>query len=167
MEDLFIEKIVPQRADASIYVKRLLLVLAFFLLVFLMLMLPSLASLWPLIFVGGGYAVYYVWTSMNLEHEYILVNEILDIDRIIAKRKRKRLIELTARDVEEAAPLSAEKLAHFRRASSLKLLDVSSRRPEAERYYLKCRHDGENMLIIMDYEERIFMGLRRYNPSAF
>lgn len=40
------------------------------------------------IFYGG----YYFMSATNVEYEYILTNDEIDFDKIIAKRKRKRLV---------------------------------------------------------------------------
>lgn len=41
---------------------------------------------------GSLYGGYILITNMSVEYEYIVTNGEMDIDKIIAKRRRKRLI---------------------------------------------------------------------------
>ena len=58
------------------------------------------------------YGAYYLFTSQNVEYEYIVTNDELDIDKVIAKRKRSRLISVEIGKFtafgkeEEAEPIS-------------------------------------------------------------
>lgn len=42
--------------------------------------------------IGIFYAAYYLSGNFSVEYEYIITNDEMDIDKIIGKRKRKRLI---------------------------------------------------------------------------
>lgn len=57
-----------------------------------------------LVLAGG------VWLlgNFNIEYEYILTNNDLDIDKVIGKRKRKRMISLDVSTAEAFAPYPAE-----------------------------------------------------------
>lgn len=89
--DFYAEYLVAKKADGSDMAKKVLIGIAtallagFFLAVFI---LPICLVLAGLVFYGG----YYLITGLDTEYEYILTNGELDIDKIIGKRKRKRLI---------------------------------------------------------------------------
>lgn len=63
-----------------------------------------------LIFLGMGLFFYGVWlvNGMGIEYEYIVTNTELDIDKIIGKRKRKRMITVDLTHAEEFAPLNGD-----------------------------------------------------------
>ena len=52
-----------------------------------------------------------VWMlqGASVEYEYIVTNDDLDIDKIIGKRKRKRMVTISLRSVQEIAAYTGEK----------------------------------------------------------
>ncbi len=59
-----------------------------------------------LVFGALGLGVYLV-SNMDVEYEYIVTNNELDIDKIIGRRKRKRMITIDLRSAEDLAPYPA------------------------------------------------------------
>lgn len=49
---------------------------------------------------GAAYLIYRIATSTNIEYEYCVTNGELDVDKIIAQRKRVRLFSVNVRDFE-------------------------------------------------------------------
>jgi len=66
------------------------------------------AQLFLMLVVGILIGAYYLAIQLNVEHEYIVTNGEIDIDRIIAKRRRKRLCTIPPLDVEIMAPYTDE-----------------------------------------------------------
>lgn len=60
-----------------------------------------------LVFLGIGIFFLGVWlvSGMSIEYEYIVTNTELDIDKIIGKRKRKRMITIDLTRADDFAPL--------------------------------------------------------------
>ena len=48
---------------------------------------------------GLLYCIYYFWTALNLEFEYILTGSEMDVDRISAHRSRKHLLTVDCKDI--------------------------------------------------------------------
>lgn len=53
---------------------------------------------------GAVWLTVYIMQGLNVEYEYIVTNDDLDIDKITGKRKRKRLISVDLKSVDEFAP---------------------------------------------------------------
>lgn len=70
--------------------------------------LVLVSGLLLLIFLGLGLFFLGVWiaSGMSIEYEYIVTNTEMDIDKIIGKRKRKRMITVDLTKAEEFAPLN-------------------------------------------------------------
>ena len=104
MQDVFVEYMVAQRKTPKTTLLKALIVVAFIVLApsFLMFshLLGPLSFLGALFFVGGGYCAYFFIISMNLEFEYTITNGEMDVDKIIAQRRRKRLMSIKLREVE-------------------------------------------------------------------
>ena len=65
--------------------------------------------------VGFGYAAYMLITAQTLEYEYCVTNGDIDIDSIVAKRKRKRVVSVAGRKVESLEPFTGSVPAGFDR----------------------------------------------------
>ena len=68
--------------------------------------------------VGFGYAAYMLITAQTLEYEYCVTNRDIDIDSIVAKRKRKRVVSVAGRKVESLEPFTGSVPAGFDRTVS-------------------------------------------------
>ena len=65
--------------------------------------------------VGFGYAAYMLITAQTLEYEYCVTNGDIDIDSIVAKRKRKRIVSVAGRKIERLEPFDGAPPAGFDR----------------------------------------------------
>lgn len=107
--DVFIEQIVKKKMTTADMLKIVgicfLTILVIFASFMIFPMIPAVGSflsmLSPLIIVGACYGAYYLITAQNLEYEYIMTNGEIDIDKIINRRKRKRMITVNTRDFSE------------------------------------------------------------------
>ena len=55
------------------------------------------------------YGAWHLITSQNIEYEYCVTNGDMDIDRIIAQRKRERLVSVSGRKIESAGRYYADR----------------------------------------------------------
>ena len=90
--DVFFEQIIPiRRTGKTVALFFGIWILAALLSAFVFLILGSFS----LIFIFGiGYGAYFLSSKLNVEYEYIITNGILDIDKIINKSSRKRMISV-------------------------------------------------------------------------
>ena len=78
--DIFIEKMIRKNKDIYDYLIIIgVLILGLILMVALA---PLLKSFLPLLFAAIGYGVYLAITSRNIEFEYIVTNDELDVERL-------------------------------------------------------------------------------------
>ncbi len=105
--DVFVEQIVRKKKDgkdmaiiASVW--SALLLISTGLLFFFPAIVMSYAPLMIGLVIAGGYGAWWVSTNRNREYEYCITNGSIDIDEIIAQRKRKRLVSVNGEKVETA-----------------------------------------------------------------
>ena len=103
MQDIFIEYMVRRRSTITVKLMKvgvvvLSLIVGIALFV-LSSMIEALSFLSLLLLAGALYGAFVVVTSMNVEFEYSLTNGELDVDKIVAERKRRRLTTMRCRDV--------------------------------------------------------------------
>jgi hypothetical protein len=105
--DIFHEQIVKKPNSGVRILAKVGIIAGFLLLAAAALVL--LAGFFPMNTLLVALFVYLGWylsSSLNVEYEYILTNNDLDIDKIIAKRKRKRLITVKMPALTEFTPLT-------------------------------------------------------------
>ena len=107
--DNIAEQLVEKRRTGADLAKKILisagaLIIASFFMYIAMMGFFVMVILAVLVLAGG------VWLlgNFNIEYEYILTNNDLDIDKVIGKRKRKRMISLDVSTAEAFAPYPAE-----------------------------------------------------------
>ena len=103
--DIFVEEIVRKRKTFSDIIKVLGLVLAatiFAAIIFMVVlpMAPQFGSVLFLVIVAGYYGAYWLATSLNLEYEYSLVSHEIDVDKIMNRKKRKRLTTVDIKKID-------------------------------------------------------------------
>lgn len=100
----------------------------------------------------------------NVEYEYILTNKDLDIDRILNKAKRKRVVSLNVSEFELVAPLSDQASAQAF-ASCSETIDCSSGKHKANTYGGIYIRDGKRVKLVFEPEETILSGIRQFIPK--
>lgn len=107
----------------------------------------------PVILVGVLFGASYLIRGMNLEYEYILTNNELDVDKIMNKERRKRCYTIDLKEINIMAHIDdAVRKPEFERA--VKTVDVSSGEKGPNTYVIVFPHkDGLLKLIIEPNDE--------------
>ncbi len=160
--DSFMEKIVarkPSGADmakkAGIVAAAVLLVMAAFLFI------PQFALF---LAFGVGFGAWWLITSMNREYEYIVTNADLDIDMIIAQRKRKRVFSGRAKDFEICAKKNGPHYKEYAKGT-FKLLDFAGDPASRDVWFVMTSYKGERVMVLFEPEDRMIQSFRRLNPQ--
>ncbi|MDD2440845.1 MAG: DUF6106 family protein [Eubacteriales bacterium] len=165
MNDAFMEKIVQRRKTGKDYLTIVgLLVASFVLLTALMMFGGYISFLVPILLVGIFYGLWYLLTNMSREFEYIVTNGDLDIDMIIARRRRKRVFSGKAKDFEIMAKVNSDEYRDAQRGKQ-KLLDFSSSIQAPDNWFFITDYKGERCLVVFAPDERMLKSMKRFNPN--
>ncbi|MCH5348026.1 MAG: hypothetical protein J1E40_01760 [Oscillospiraceae bacterium] len=98
MMDIFVEQIVKKITNGKDMALKILIIIAMCVLTLISLfvfffIMPVFGFV---VFSGAMWGGYYLFTNLDCEYEYIVTNGEIDIDKIIARRKRVRLITAKA-----------------------------------------------------------------------
>ncbi len=114
--DVFVEYLVKKKNGGKELLLQILTVIGALLVFALMMVLggifPVVSMVTTLLAFGALYGGYLLIISMNVEYEYIVTNGEMDVDKIIARRRRKRLITANARTFEKFGPFKAAEHAN-------------------------------------------------------
>lgn len=166
--DIFVEQIVKKTASGKDWALRVLIGIAMGVLsaaalfiFFFILPIPAAGLLLVAGIFWGGYRLI---TNSDCEYEYIVTNGEIDIDKIIAKRKRVRLITAKASTFEafgeyENAPEVESGVTVVSAAG------VNESEADTKMYYADFKHPSAgNVRLIFTPEERVIDAIYPFLP---
>lgn len=162
MGDVFLEQLVKKRDMMPDILKKCAILFTGLLCLFgsVVFFLASryLAPISLLLVAGSIYFTWYFISGLNLEFEYIYTNGEIDVDKISAKRKRKRLTTVRVSSFEEFEKFDPEKFRTQKydvvNNASICLIDESN-------YYAVYRnHDGQKCILIFSPNQRLLDAIR-------
>ncbi len=158
--DVFCEYIVKVKKNpVELTISALGIILAVILLGFsLFFLFTPFSSFVLLIDAGVVYGAYILITHFNVEYEYILTNGDIDIDKIIAKRKRKRVLSFSTKEFEIVAPYKQGE-------NYTNVLDLGTRNYE-NAYYAVFSKDGQKKTLVFNPPQKMIEAMKTYSPRT-
>ncbi len=158
--DIFCEYIVKGKRKPIHNVITVLAILAGIVVIYfsLALLATALSSIVLLIDAGIVYGLYFLATHFNVEYEYILTNGELDIDKIIAKRRRKRVFSMNVKEFEVLEPVDRNK-------NYQNILDCSSNGSQ-DLYYGIFSKDSKKQTLIFNPPYKMLENMKQYSPRT-
>ncbi len=163
MDDSFHEMIVKARLTANDRLKMAGLVLAGIVILILVILFGGyLGSLSLLLLAGAGYGLFYLLRGFSREYEYTMTNGDLDIDLIIAQRKRRRVFSGMARTFDSMEPLGQQS---ENQAQTVPVLDCRASQGRGPDYRIRTDYNGKPIVVLFSPDEKIVNQLKKYNPG--
>ena len=113
-----------------------------------------------------GVVDYFKLPALDLEYEYLYVNGELDVDKIMSKKKRKRVGSYDMKKVELVASRNSHELDSFRNRKDLKVHDYSSMEENAKTFGMVINGEKGMELIYFDPNEAILKDMQRIAPRS-
>ena len=112
-----------------------------------------------------GIIIFAVWRAlkkMQLEYEYIIVNDTLDIDEIVAQKKRSRLITVELKTVEDAGRYTQ---GQFEGRAFETVIHAEKNLEGHENFYIILSHPtARRTLIVFTPDELMLSALHKTLP---
>ena len=159
MLDVSIEQIIQAAQPKKAKIYKILLGLALIAPLVVIMYAPAVMVLAEAILVVMNVLLYQYYDA---EYEYTLVEKTLDIDRVMAKKRRKHMETFDLSKLEIMAPEGHEKLETYERMNC-KVLDYSSgMKKDAE--YIAFINTGAGMLkVILEPDEKFLDAFTKIN----
>jgi hypothetical protein len=171
MDNTFMEKIVRKKRDATDYAKIAGLLFAYLFLILVALAVDFLKPFLIIILIGGGWGIWWLIGGTNKEYEYSVTENYVDIDCIIAQRKRLRVFSGDAKEFEICARVSSDLFREYSKGNR-KVLNFAPTDDPKKNYFVVTRNNakkaktkGETVLVIFEPDERMIPSLKKYAPS--
>ena len=113
----------------------------------------------PIVVVADFFVIHCIIMHKQIEFEYTVVGNEIDVDKIIGKRKRKRLITIRKSDVYHVGVLNDKEYSRCRRLSN-KVIEASSNKSNEDNCYVLL-NDSKKTLVILDWHEAIIRGIKK------
>lgn len=158
--DTFVEQIVKKKKDG----KDIALIVGIWIL-FVIVSAAAvlfLRMLGFLILCGAGYGAWWLTTERNREFEYSLTNGSIDIDEIIAQRKRKRIVSVNGEKLESAGVYDA---AAQNRPFDRRVMAAPSEAEPGLWYFTYHSKKNGHTLVIFQPDERVLAAFRDSLPK--
>jgi len=165
--DIFIEQIVKKKRTAFDVVVVLALALGSTFINFILFnvsaLFPAVGSIMFLVIALVFYLAYSLAMSRNLEYEYSMVNNEIDIDKIANQKKRKRLITLDVKKMEAFGKKSSQ-CERYLTDSSIKKIYACSDKDAEDVYYAVFFNDAVKTMLLFNPKQDIVNMIVKLNP---
>lgn len=112
-----------------------------------------------------GIAAYFILPYTDLEFEYVFITGDLEVTKIMAKSKRKKLKTIKLSECDLMAPLNSHRLDYYNSNQKLKVVDYSSGNAEHKRFAIIARDGADTCKFIFEPEEALAKTMRNAAPS--
>lgn len=158
--DIFVEQIIKKKfglLDYAVAVGSVLVGLALILLS--VIFIPYLSAF---VLIGVCFGAYYAISSRSVEFEYSVTNGDITVDKIIFRRKRKRILSVDAHEVDAMGKYNPEE----HRGKSYAGRYICSVRDNGEgSWYFSAHHPKKGyILVVFDPEEKVLNAIRPFLP---
>ena len=167
--DIFVEQLVKKKRDSKDYLIILAGIIGALLVIYvlgaLMFSIPLMGFIIFIVACGLIYLLYMLITSVNLEYEYCFTNGSFDVDAIVNVRKRKRLTEFNAREVEIMAKRSHPDFERYMNNQSYQKVYACVDKNSSELYFAVYNENGSGKMLLFNPNEKIRDGFKKFNPQ--
>lgn len=161
--DIFLEKIVKRKKTIMDSAMVAGIVILTIILIMVLGSFSFLRPFWPLVSVGLGYLAYVFIRNRNIEYEYVVTNGDLDIDMIIAQRKRKRIFSASCKDFEIIAKMTSGQYDHNMQSIKKRINAVTSL-DSPDVYFVSLVKDGQKTLVFFEPHTKMIESFKKYIP---
>ena len=163
-DDTFVEELVVRRNSIKNLLLEVLIVVAAVVLAGAVWIF--LSPIFPAMLVILVVAAYLGIKFQGVEFEYSFTNGDLDVDKIMAKRKRVRLVEINQKQVKAMAPYTAEYESVTKDYSVSQVIDASSSKNAAGRWFIIYENaEGKDVFLVIQPSKRFREAMQKYIRS--
>lgn len=165
--DIFVEQMVVKRKTGKDLARTVGCALGGALALFLVVSFLGqfLGALSLLAVCGIFYLLYQVVIGSNIEYEYGFTNGAMDVDKIIAAKRRKRMTALNARDIEMMGTKHNAAFGGYMKNGEIKKVYACTSIDDEDVFFVLYTEGGVKKLLLFNPNEKIREGFRRLNPQ--
>ncbi len=163
MNDSFYEQLVSRKSRPIDLVIRVITILALLLFTFIGFMLLGFFIILVIILLAFLVHVF-LFPRLNVEYEYTLLNNDMQIDIIYNKEKRKSLLSFNLRDAEIIAPQDSPALASYH---AEKTLNFTSLKPSAKVFKMYITINQKKYVLLLEPDSKMQEHMKTWMGTKF
>jgi len=161
--DIFCEYMVKRKKQKIDYILEVVLILiAIYLSFIVFAMMQVFKSFTLLVIAAIWYGVIYLIRRKDIEYEYTLTNNVLDIDRIFAKKTRRRI---TSIDIAKVDYIRLVEDRDYEKNPEVIDHYLCECRESKNNYVMMLARDGKVHRVFFTPNDKMKKNLRQLNPS--
>ena len=106
---------------------------------------------------------YHTIQNLNVEYEYLLVDKIFSVDRILNKMRRKKAAEYTLEDIQVIAPENSGRIREYDNQVK-KVSDYTSGDAGAVRYAFIYTKSGAGEQVLFEPDDKMLRCIKQMAP---
>ena len=161
MSDLYTEHIVKRKTPMVDQAKKVVLIALVITAAFIGLFMVPVVLI---VAIALAVVCYFLIPRWDLEYEYLYVNGELDVDKIMARSKRKKVASFKLSSLEILAPVASHHMDSYHHNQKIKTLDYSSMDPSHKIYAMVITQDSEMKKVLFEPNQVILDDIKRIAP---
>lgn len=159
--DIFVEQIVKKRMESKEKLMAGGIIVAAIILSCVIFLLSGYLMAFTLVLVAGAiFGAYWLITGLNLEFEYAITNGDITVDKIIARRRRKRVVTIDAKEVDS---MGKYRIADHAQKNYDQRMMAARDVNEDDAWYLTFHHRVHgNVLLVFSPDERTLAAIKPF-----
>lgn len=157
MNDFYTEQLVKRKTTGKVMLAKAGLIILTLVSLILLLKTPF-ALILTMVLIALDI---FLFRNMDLEYEYLFVNGELDVDKIIARSKRKKVFSANVEELELLVPTGSSEL---RLVQAEKTYNYSSMAEGRKTYELIVSQKGQKIKVIFEPNDTILNGFKTLAP---
>ena len=117
-----------------------------------------------ILLIAVGIAAYFVLINLSVEFEYLEVEGDVSVDRILARSRRKKVLDCKKEEIQIVAPSDSYMLKDYEK-TGMKVKDCTSGRNVSNTYALIYQQGADCVKILFEPNEKILRALRHSVPG--
>ena len=161
--DTFFEQIIPVKKNGKAAAAIIGIWLAAFIVCFLLIMFMGFLGTFSLLLAAGAlFGAHKLCTRFNLEYEYIVTNGTMDIDKIINKSSRKRILSFELATVSRIEKFNPAQLSGV----NAKELFITCNQDDPGAYLMVSAAEGNGTsYLVFAPDERVRSAIVKFVPK--
>ncbi len=161
--DTFFEQIIAVKKNGKALAAIIGIWLAAFLVCFILIMLMSILGTFSLLLAAGAlFGAYKLSVRFNVEYEYIVTNGTMDIDKIINKSSRKRILSFELATVSRIEKFNPAQLSGV----NAKELFITCNQDDPGAYLMVSATEGKGTsYLVFAPDERVRSAIVKFVPK--
>ncbi len=169
--DFFKEKIVKKKRNIADFMTIFIAVFAAILLIWVVTVqgafgVPSfMITLIPIEIAAIVYGAYKLISTTSVEYEYSVTNDTLDIDKIVSRKKRSKVVSVSVKSFEYLAPFTVEHEKAYFDNTIAKRIDASSN-TDVDACFAIYYNNSEKVCLLFEPTDEMLKNFERFVPRS-